>query len=98
MFEVKVSKQIEDLVSLFLENRRKDFDLLHAAIVAKDFTVLIQIGHRLKGVGASYGFEQISAAGRAIEAAARDGDEALLTGLIDDYGNYLGRLKVTYGE
>lgn len=95
-YEVKVSKQIEDLVPKFLENRRKDVELLRAAIAVRDFSALCQIGHRLKGVGRSYGFDNISVAGEKIEAAAKETDATLLVRLIDDYGHYVRQVKVTY--
>jgi HPt (histidine-containing phosphotransfer) domain-containing protein len=95
-YEVKVSRQLEDLVPGFLENRRKDLELLRAAIAVRDFTALSQIGHRLKGVGRSYGFDQISIMGEKIEAAAKEADGHLLVRLIDDYGHYVRQVKVTY--
>lgn len=95
-YEVKVSKQIADLVPGFLDNRRKDVAMLRAAMAVRDFSALSQIGHRLKGVGRSYGFDQISIAGEKIEAAAKQANATLLVMLIDDYGHYVRQVKITY--
>lgn len=95
-YEVKVSKQLEDLVPGFLENRRKDLELLRTALAVGDFTALGQIGHRLKGVGKSYGFEQISDVGKHVEVAAKDGDAAALAVMVEDYARYLSQLRVTF--
>ena len=75
---VKVSKDLEDLIPVFLGNRRKELDTLRAALAAADFEQLRQLGHRMRGVGNSYGFEQVSSLGKQIEDGARSGDKAAL--------------------
>jgi HPt (histidine-containing phosphotransfer) domain-containing protein len=55
---VKVSKDIEDLIPAFLANRKKEVETLRAALAAGDFEQLRQVGHRMRGVGHSYGFDR----------------------------------------
>ena len=94
--EVKVRKDLEDLVPTFLDNRRKELAKLPAALDVSDYEQLRYLGHRMKGSGSSYGFEFISVLGRKIDEAARSGDSRSVATYIDDYTNYLSRIHVTY--
>ena len=95
-YQVKVAKDLEDLIPTFLGNRRKELDALRAALAADDFERLRQLGHRMRGVGNSYGFERVSEIGKHIEDGARSGDKASLEAQINDYGDYLSKVQVAY--
>jgi len=96
VYTVVVEKDLEDLVPAFMTNRRKEVETLRAALEARDFEQLRQLGHRMKGVGNSYGFSKVSELGKSIEDGARDEDRVTLEALIVDYADYLGRVKVVY--
>ena len=93
---VVVAKDLEDLVPTFMKNRGKELDTLRTALAAGDLDQLRQLGHRMKGVGNSYGFEQVSALGKRIEDGARASDRAGLDACIAEYADYLGRVQVVY--
>ena len=95
-WKVTVAKDLEDLIPTFMKNRKKELDTLRVALAAADFEQLRQLGHRMKGVGVSYGFDQVSALGKSIEEGARRGDRALLETSIDQYGDYLAGVQVSY--
>ena len=95
-YKVKVAKDLEDLIPTFLANRNKELASLHAALGAADFEQLRQLGHRMRGVGNSYGFERVSSLGKEIEEGARSGDRASLEAHIAAYGEYLSRVQVAY--
>jgi HPt (histidine-containing phosphotransfer) domain-containing protein len=95
-YKVKVAKDLEDLIPTFMNNRRKELDTLRVALAASDFEQLRQLGHRMKGVGNSYGFEHVSVLGTQVEAGARSGDRASLEACIKDYSEYLSRVEVSY--
>jgi HPt (histidine-containing phosphotransfer) domain-containing protein len=95
-YKVKVAKDLEDLIPTFLANRKKELDALRAALAAADFEQLRQLGHRMRGVGNSYGFERVSSLGKQIEEGARARDEATLESHIAAYGDYLSKLQVAY--
>ena len=94
--KVTVAKDLQDLIPTFLNNRKKEFDNLRIALAAADFEQLRQLGHRMKGVGVSYGFEHVSALGKSIEDGARSGDRASLQASISEYGEYLATVQVAY--
>jgi HPt (histidine-containing phosphotransfer) domain-containing protein len=62
---------VKQLVPGYLKQRRIEVDRLWEAIAAGDYTTISTLGHMLKGSGASYGFEELSRIGEAIELAAR---------------------------
>ena len=95
-YKVTVAKDLEDLIPTFLKNRKKELDNLRVALASADFEQLRQLGHRMKGVGVSYGFERVSALGKHIEDGARSGDRALLDATIKEYGDYLGKVQVAF--
>src|SRR5688572_4582191 len=94
--KVVVAKDLEDLIPVLLKNRRKEVDTLKVALASADFEQLRQLGHRMKGVGNSYGFERVSDIGKQIEDGARSGDRAGLEASIAGYADYLSRVEVAY--
>jgi HPt (histidine-containing phosphotransfer) domain-containing protein len=95
-YKVVVDRDLEDLIPVFLRNRHKEVDSLRVALAASDFEQLRQLGHRMKGVGNSYGFALVSTFGKQIEEGARSGDRASLEARILEYAEYLAKVEVTY--
>jgi HPt (histidine-containing phosphotransfer) domain-containing protein len=93
---VVVDKELEDLIPVFMRNRHKEVETLKAALAAADFEQLRQLGHRMKGVGNSYGFERVSVIGRLVEDGARSGDRAALASRIAEYADYLAKVQVVF--
>lgn len=94
--KVIVARDLEDLIPVFLRNRRKEVDTLRVALAAQDFEQLRQLGHRMKGVGNSYGFNHVSTLGKYIEDGARSGDRASLEARIAEYADYLAKVQIAY--
>ena len=95
-YTVTVAKDLEDLIPVFMKNRHKELEVLRAALAAADFEQLRQLGHRMKGVGNSYGFERVSTLGKQIEDGAGSGDRAGLEARIAEYSDYLSKVQVVY--
>src|SRR5258706_1657689 len=93
---VTVQKDLEDLIPVFMSNRKKELDTLRVAVAAGDFDQLRQLGHRMKGVGNSYGFAPISDFGKHVEDGARSGDRAALEAVLVEYRDYLAKVQITY--
>lgn len=93
---VTVAKDLEDLIPVFFKNRLKELETLRAALAAGDYEQLRQVGHRMKGVGNSYGFEKVSLLGKQIEDGAKTSDGAGIEARIAEYADYLARVKVVY--
>lgn len=91
-----VAKDLEDLIPVFLKNRTKELDSLSVALKAGDYEQLKQLGHRMKGVGNSYGFAPISEYGKQIEDGAKKADTGVISGCITAYSDYLANVKIVY--
>jgi HPt (histidine-containing phosphotransfer) domain-containing protein len=95
-YRVIVAKDLEDLIPVFMSNRHKELDALRTALATADFEKLRQLGHRMKGVGNSYGFAHVSTLGKYIEDGARSGDRAALQASISEYDDYLSKVQIAY--
>jgi len=93
---VTVAKDLEDLIPTFMTNRNKELETLRVALGAGDMEQLRQLGHRMKGVGNSYGFELISVLGKNIEDGAKARDLPGLQACITEYTDYLARVTIVY--
>ena len=91
-----VAKDLEDLIPVFIRNRAKELETLRAALGAGDYEQLKQIGHRMKGVGNSYGFGPISDFGKTIEDSAKTSDKSAIDGCIGAYTDYLAKVQIVY--
>jgi len=96
LLKVTVPRDLEDLIPVFIKNRHKELDTLRVALAAADFEQLRQLGHRMKGVGVSYGFDHVSTLGKYIEDGARSGDRAALDARIREYADYLSKVQISY--
>lgn len=93
---VTVAKDLADLIPVFFQNRHKELESLRGALAGEDFETLRQIGHRMKGVGTSYGFTAVSELGKRIEDGARSADRAGIDACIGEYADYLSTVQVVY--
>ena len=57
---------------------------------------LRHLGHRMKGVGTSYGFTTVSEIGKRIENGARGSDRNAIEACIGEYADYLSKVQVVY--
>jgi HPt (histidine-containing phosphotransfer) domain-containing protein len=93
---VIVAKDLADLIPVFFRNRQKEVETLRSALAAGDFAHLRQLGHRMKGVGNSYGFAKVSEIGERVEDGARTGDKTAIDACIGEYADYLSKVQVAY--
>ena len=95
-YRVMVARDFAPLIPGFLANRRKEVDSLRAALAAGDFAQLQRIGHRMKGLGGSYGFERVSQLGKRIEDGARGRDAASVEASVGEYARYLEMVQIDF--
>ena len=93
---VHILSDLEDLIPNFLENRNKDIANIQKAIQNNDFGEIESIGHILKGVGGSYGFQTISELGADIERDAGIKDVAKIKQHKNILIDYLSRVVIVY--
>jgi hypothetical protein len=93
---VEVDSEVESIVPEFLENRRKDCLTIGSLLERFAFSEVRTLGHRMKGAGGSYGFDDISVLGEIIEEAAMGGDTAAIMKAVQRLSAYLDRVVVEY--
>lgn len=95
---VEVDSEVQSIVPDFLENRKKDCLLICTLLEGEDFSEIRSLGHRMKGAGGSFGFDDISAIGEVIEHASLVSDKVTISSAVLQLQSYLERVKVVYVE
>jgi HPt (histidine-containing phosphotransfer) domain-containing protein len=93
---VSIPKDLEELIPAFMANRRKDIQKLREALAAGDFEQVRQTGHRIKGIGSSYGFHRITELGREIEDCAKAKDAPGTEARVAEYADYVERVEISF--
>lgn len=95
---VEIDSEVASIVPEFLENRKKDCLLITRLLAIESFHEIRTLGHRMKGAGGSYGFDDISTIGEIIEEAAVAADKKTICSAVLRLGDYLERVAVVYVE
>lgn len=93
---VEIDREVQSIVPEFLANRRKDCRTISGLLERDAFSEVRTLGHRMKGAGGSYGFDDISVLGEIIEEAALGGDKKTITRALQRLSDYLERVAVEY--
>lgn len=93
---VEISRDLEDIVPVFLRNRKKDVQTLRDALITQDFRTVQTLGHRMKGDGGGFGFDRITEIGAAMELAAKLEDPITIDQHIVLLEDFLKRVTVIY--
>jgi HPt (histidine-containing phosphotransfer) domain-containing protein len=93
---VVVSRDLEDIVPIFLGNRWKDIQVLRQALSTRDFKTVQTLGHRMKGDGGGFGFDWITEIGAAMERAAKLEEPSTINQLVAQLEDFLKRVVVVY--
>ena len=93
---VTIDQDLEEIIPGFLENRRKDAASLEAALEENDLKTVRLLGHRMKGDGGGYGFQEISTIGDALEQAAIRGDRIVIQRQTATLVDFLAQVEVRY--
>jgi HPt (histidine-containing phosphotransfer) domain-containing protein len=92
----QVERAILELIPAFLHNRKGEVESLRQALETRDFALVRHLGHRMRGVGGSYGFEYVTLLGRRFEHCGRARDAELLGELVAEYADYLSTVRIEY--
>ncbi len=93
---VSIDPDLEELIPGFLENRRKDAATLTRAAKAGDAKTVRLLGHRMKGDGGGYGFQEISDIGEALEQVASRQDWKMIAQKTEALTAFLAQVDVVY--
>ncbi len=95
-FTIKIDKDLEDLIPRYLENRRRDIELIQEAMGKSDFETIRVLGHSMKGSGGGYGFDAITEIGKLIEESTKKMDTEEISRQIEALSEYLDNINIVY--
>jgi PAS domain S-box-containing protein len=93
---VRANPNIADLIPGFLENRRHDVTAMLDALDANDFAIVENLAHGMKGAGGSWGFQDITDIGAALERSAESADNEGSRKWVGELSRYLDRVEIVY--
>jgi HPt (histidine-containing phosphotransfer) domain-containing protein len=93
---VRIDPDLRDLVPVFMTHKREDLRAIVVAIARADYEALSRLGHRIRGEGGSYGFEELTEIGTALEIAAKARDLAAIRKSAQELTTYLDSVEIVY--
>ena len=93
---IQVDRDLEDLMPLFMDTRKRDMEGLAKGLASNDFAALRVIGHGMKGSGGAFGFQLVTDIGDIIEASALKSDAATIEQQFAVLRDYMARVEVQY--
>jgi HPt (histidine-containing phosphotransfer) domain-containing protein len=93
---VRIDPDLRDLVPVFIAHKREDVQAIVAAIGRADYEALSKLGHRIRGEGGSYGFEELTEIGALLEIAAKGRDLAAIHKSAEELTTYLDSVEIVY--
>lgn len=95
---VQVDEDLEEIMPRYLEIRQKELLELEDAVEKENFEQIRMLGHKLKGTGAAYGFEELSRLGMLIEDKAVAKDIIDVPQFTSEVRHFLEHLEIEYVE
>ncbi len=95
---IAVDPDISDLIPGFLDRKREDAHRIIEALRDGELDTVARLAHRLKGEGGSYGFDEISEIGAALEFAVKTGEIEAARRFAAELATYLEGVQVVYEE
>lgn len=94
--QIEIDQDLIAIVPEYLGNRRLDCDLIERFLAEGDLVEIRSLGHRMKGSGGSYGFDEISEIGEVLELAALKSDTGGIRSAAERLKRYLEKVSVVY--
>jgi HPt (histidine-containing phosphotransfer) domain-containing protein len=91
---VRVDRDIEEIVPLFLECRRSDLLKIRQSLQIGDYETIRKLGHNIKGAGGGFGFDAVSEFGARIEAAAERQNGEIVGKYAEELASYLLSVEI----
>jgi HPt (histidine-containing phosphotransfer) domain-containing protein len=93
-----IDRDLSDLVPDFLARKRAELAGLIALARRGEFEAVARMAHKLAGQGASFGFDKITEAGRAMERATRAHESGQIIATAEELLTYLNSVRIVYSE
>ncbi len=93
---VRVDSELQEIMPDFLDGLREDLDSIRKALNNNDFRTIREMGHRLKGVGGTCGFDMITEIGGELEKSAKGMHPDEIRHTLELFASYLEQVEVVY--
>jgi HPt (histidine-containing phosphotransfer) domain-containing protein len=93
---VEIDRELMPVVPEYLENRFLDCAEIERLLASGGMEYIQIMGHRMKGSGGSFGFDEISAIGEELEHGARTNDREVIRSAVGRLEEYLKNVVVAY--
>ncbi len=87
-----------ELIAAYMDNRLHDCEKLRKALASKDADVFAQLGHRIKGSGPAYGFEDLGEIGKQLHRAGTDNDLPAMQYALSEFEAWISAQGHTGGQ
>jgi HPt (histidine-containing phosphotransfer) domain-containing protein len=88
-----IPEELKPLTAGYLERRDQDIEQLKVFAKNDDFESVEHLAHKLKGNGASYGFQKISDLGEELTQASKDKNTAAIFRLTADLSSEVSFIR-----
>ena len=95
---IVVDSDLRALVPQFLRNKRADIADTIGALERNDYDTAARVGHQLKGEGAAFGFDEVTAMGAKLELAATSADQSAALRWARALAEFLDHVEVKFGD
>ncbi|MGH7284466.1 MAG: Hpt domain-containing protein [Polyangiaceae bacterium] len=83
---------LAELLPGFLQRRQDDVRVLREALAVSDFARVSEVGHKIRGNGATFGFPEITEIGERLEFAAKKHEDEHARREVDRLEKLIGEL------
>lgn len=91
---VRIKPPLMELIPSYLRRRREDLIQFRMLLEGRDFQAIQQLGHKLSGNAATFGFKTLSQLGTDLEDAADHRDVTRIEELLSSLGEHLEAIEV----
>lgn len=88
-----IPEELKDIIPAYLERRKEDTAQLNDLMAKNDFEGIMRIAHKLKGNGASFGFDHITELGDKMNQAAKSENTEEVRKIIQDFENEIQQIR-----
>ena len=79
---------------VYIQRRKSDFTECMKALESGDWSILERVGHQVKGNAETFGFDELSPIGIALESAAKAKDLVMAKKIVKQFGEVVDSIQI----
>jgi HPt (histidine-containing phosphotransfer) domain-containing protein len=83
----------ENLMHKYLHRRVEDLSVCRQLLLERKFKQIEEIGHQLKGNGATFGFPEVTAIGKSLELSAAKSNSGEVAQALEEFSQWISNLN-----